>query len=702
MKATGAEVLLACVRLYPKQVAAGFESIFGSVTKAVEESRAGVYAELMGELVQLELNPTADLRQLATNRRISGPPQNLMEAVSVLSSVLAKSTSTFESRVAGGIALKSLLVKLAPICCQTVTDLGVLMDSLLSVAAKSLGNEVDNWRNLEIICWVASSVVVDSLSDSQRQQVLEYVLNKLSTLKNMRTEELEGKRPNSASDYQATVCLRLFEPLASCLSETALKAYGDSLFQPLLEFMNSARHSKYTTRALAAITYRVHSMQAKLIYKMIEMSTVAHAEISALKVGDVTRTALAESINNLYGNCLALGNVLKAISISGVPDELLNYALGTAKSLISGQYQPEHIEEQVLADKEVIPMECDYSRQEGGWLIIEGIVRMRGSWISSHIVQLISLWKLPFGEKRCILEQNLSTIQLTFEVRHKRAASSSLAAFMQNHEDLVSASVAKHVGVCLTNVLKFLEPQQDRSQRKQMLEMYNASEVLVLKHNVFQCLLKLPLKTYVHSYVPLLHSICGELVSEKLTAHPDVYRSWMSSDDLLVEEPDSPLPLYDQSPQLYQESCFDTWLGLPLQARFHFPLQRVSLLVHVLNNAVQLFAELFTSPVININNRLQLFKHLFGHVQSTNKLKDSVPLKTFKLVTILTACLGCLRKLNAQEEVIKDLELIQTLKAIVSAMEGSPHPLIKKLHSLLAVYLCKASPEPNYVQTFLK
>lgn len=705
LKVGGAQMALCCLQHQPKQLFPFFDPLLAAVSKSVEDSRSPLFPALLASLVQLDLHPSSDLRQTSPSRRTgAGPPQTLMEAVGVLTGLMGKGGVTYETRVASGIAMKTLLVTMAPIACQTMTDLGVLMDSLLAIATKSLGNEVDNWRNLELICWISSTLVVDALSDSQRQQVLEYVLNKLSTLRNARSEELEGKR--STADYQATICLRLFEPLASCLHEATLKSYGEAVYQPLLDFMSSARHSKYTTRALAALTYRVPSSQANIIYKMIERSTVAHAEISSLKVGDVTRPMLVENMNNLYGYCLALGNVMKAISPSGIPEEYLRYALGTAKSLISGQYQPEHIEEQALFDTEGVPMECDYSRREGGWLMIEGIVRMRGSWIRSCLPQLISLWKLPFGDKTCLLDQPLSLIQLTFELRHKRAASCSLAAFIQHHFDLITPDIAKHLAHCLTNALKFLEPMgTDRLQRKRMLEENcSPNEILTLKSNIFKCLLELPLRTYVGSYVPLLHGICAELVSEKLTVLPSIYRSWLGADDLLLESPPTSLSqlLYEQSPQLYQESIYDTWLGLPLTHRFRFPLQHSSMLVSVLDNAVRLFAELFTSPVININNRLQLFKHLYGHVQTCNKQKDSVPGKVNKVVTILVACLACLRRLSDQDEVITDSELLSTLKAIVSALEGSAHTLTKRLQSLLSVQLCKASPDPSSTPTFLK
>jgi hypothetical protein len=230
------------------------------------------------------------------------------------------------------------------------------------------------------------------------------------------------------------------------------------------------------------------------------------------------------------------------------------------------------------------------------------------------------------------------------------------------------------------------------------------NEILTLKNNLFQCLLELPLRTYVGSYVPLLHTICAELVSEKLAVTPSIYRGWLGEDDLLLDSAPTSLYqlLYEQSPQLYQESIYDTWLGLPLTHRFRFSLQQSSMLVNVLNNAVKLFAELFTSPVININNRLQLFKHFYGHVQTCNKQRDTVPGKMNKIVTILVTCLACLRRLSELEEVITDSELLSTLKAIVSALEGSAHPLTKRLQSLLSVHLCKASPDPASTPTFLK
>ena len=121
----------------------------------------------------------------------------------------------------------------------------------------------------------------------------------------------------------------------------------------------------------------------------------------------------------------------------------------------------------------------------------------------------------------------------------------------------------------------------------------------------------------------------------------------------------------------------------------------------MLSNAISVFADVFTSPSLNVNNRLQLFRHFQTHLNAAFRLKDSSPLKYYKMTNILLTTLGCLKKLNETANVITDAELIDIIRGMLEAVENSNFPLIKRIYSEAMIYLCNSVSDPQFTPFFI-
>ena len=75
----------------------------------------------------------------------------MFEAITLVSHYFTKQSTSHESRVGMILALKDVLHKGAQESLTSMTDVNFLMDAILSIMNKSIGNDFENWRTGEII-----------------------------------------------------------------------------------------------------------------------------------------------------------------------------------------------------------------------------------------------------------------------------------------------------------------------------------------------------------------------------------------------------------------------------------------------------------------------------------------------------------------------------------------------------------------------
>jgi hypothetical protein len=375
-----------------------------------------------------------------------------------------------------------------------------------------------------------------------------------------------------------------------------------------------------------------------------------------------------------------------------VPEDIVNVALNTAKALISGQYQSEHIEEAKVCE-EGQSLELDICRKVGGWFIIEGLVTQPSTWVGSHLKLLFTLLKLPFGKRSC--EGDLTPSQLLLEIRHKQAALGALRRFLDSQSGLISPQIHNLVSAYLANALQFL--QTDKKRKTTLAEHASVGQVQEFCLKVFQCFLKLPVSSYSQKFVTLLYPICNEIANDKVTTCPPV-KSWVSAEDKYLFESPATSALHTLSLGVFHQEVWNLYWDESPFAEWRVPEQSVD----SVTTAIQLFCEIFSSTSLNIVNRQQLFKHFHVHMHAAQKLKDSNPIKVPKTVCILLTCVACLKRLAADKGVITDLELINNIRSIFEVVETSSASIVKCLYAEGSVLLCRVMADPQFIPVFIK
>ena len=101
----------------------------------------------------------------------------------------------------------------------------------------------------------------------------------------------------------------------------------------------------------------------------------------------------------------------------------------------------------------------------------------------------------------------------------------------------------------------------------------------------------------------LLHPICAEIVSDRITVIPTIYKEWISSIDHYLVENTPNNPLYDLSMRTYSESVVNNWLNQDLSRSYTHYVEKSWIQNYMMNAAMRVFSEIFASSQLNINNR---------------------------------------------------------------------------------------------------
>jgi hypothetical protein len=128
-------------------------------------------------------------------------------------------------------------------------------------------------------------------------------------------------------------------------------------------------------------------------------------------------------------------------------------------------------------------------------------------------------------------------------------------------------------------------------------------EYSLLKGNIFECFSAIPNPYYAHKFIVLLHPICAEIVSDRITLIPTVYKEWISQEDVYLVDVPHGNPLYDLSLRTYSESVVNNWIGHELTPSYVHYVEKSWILNYMMNAAMRVFSEIFASSQLNINNR---------------------------------------------------------------------------------------------------
>mmetsp|Transcript_1328 Transcript_1328/g.3093 ORF Transcript_1328/g.3093 Transcript_1328/m.3093 type:complete len:1754 (-) Transcript_1328:24-5285(-) len=702
VKAKTASALASLISQFPEIIGPHFDQVLTAIMRNLEHPNQTEFIELFAEVMLSHCKPEIDAHALS-RRLIEGLPRTILEAVMFVGQHFYKTGVSHEVRAGLAQGLVIALKKLLKSCAlSSLAETTLLFESILMLLGKSQPSDYEQWRVVELVSWVVSSTI-NTIGELEMRFALDFFLNKLTNLKVSSSEfnllEIDNsKRPplSLITEATASICLR---GLGDALLKTNLAQFmeteGEQLLRSVRAFL-STNLCKHASRLLRRLSVVFPNVLFDLLKTQIHLTTVAHAELASYQSYTVTRSVLNEGCNVLLGNCLSLGQILQSARYSnrGVPNEIVNASLNTAKALISGQYQSEQIEE-VKVNEEGQSLELDTCRKIGGWYLVEGLVAQHSVWVGSHLKLLFTLLKLPFGKKSC--EADLTNAQLLLELKHKNAALSALLNFLECQTTLISPQIHNLVSAYLANALQFL--QLDKKRKTVLADHTVPGQLQSFCVKVFKCFLKLPVSSYSQKFVTLLYPICNEIANDKISVMPPV-GSWIYPEDKYLFNPSSPSSLYSLNLAVFHQESFNMYWREKPCAEWKVPKYTVA--SECVSTAIQLFCEIFTSSSLNLTNRQQLFKHFLVHMYAAQKLKDSNPVKLSKTVSILLTCVACLKRLAADKGVITDTELINNIRSIFDTTESSNQPIVKCLYSEGSVLLCRVMADPQYIPVFIK
>lgn len=146
----------------------------------------------------------------------------------------------------------------------------------------------------------------------------------------------------------------------------------------LLALLSSKQLYKHTSHTLGLLSKQFPDNLFNLLSTLVAYTSVAHAELTSLRAENPPKEKVTEAANSLIGNSLALGCVLRALAESnrGISYEIATTALNTVKTLISGEYHSESVDDEGIFKVNLLQFEIDNVKREAGWLILEGLVQL--------------------------------------------------------------------------------------------------------------------------------------------------------------------------------------------------------------------------------------------------------------------------------------------------------------------------------------
>jgi hypothetical protein len=209
-----------------------------------------------------------------------------------------------------------------------------------------------------------SNKLISFLSHSQTIKVLEFIVNKLSTLKTLLKDQSspETDSMKQSSEYQITTSINLLSTIIKKLEKAELAFLSAEIPKVLLNFLPYPKIQLQAIWCIESLVKKSPSIVLNLISQMITLSTISYAEIEGLRTQYFSREALNENINSLLGNCSCLATLIKCLPACdrGIPVEETEIAFNTIKNMVSGgEYQGDIMDEEKMFAAEASDQEID-------------------------------------------------------------------------------------------------------------------------------------------------------------------------------------------------------------------------------------------------------------------------------------------------------------------------------------------------------
>lgn len=510
--------------------------------------------------------------------------------------------------------------------------------------------------------------------------------------------------------------------------EVSYKSFSE-ISQNLVVYLISSVKSfrLLINRVLINLTYFIPSWRIPVLTLILNLSSVAHAEVAALKntyiyLVDESSPEYKYALiirNNLdllkdISNCLGIVLSTFAHKNTGCTVDMSNAALTIAKNMIIGKFADEEDNPKSMSLKEKTG-KFNYSNsdvdahKEAGWMIIQGLSSMDYTWLTNNYKTLFQLWKYVFSEHACSIEE--SELQkpeyreaLLSEFFIKKSALASLRKFILSSYDFVNSQMFQVlVPKFLYNALSFFIPYE----KKKVLSFYKT----VLKENykeskylLYDCFFSIPIKLYSIKSNQLLYPLCDDITAGDYSNYSLDYilNNLNYFDSFMCEKKEK----IGSQNNLITSSINQFLIN-------NFNIEKFSLLMterltsdvnsKLVDSSLNLLVDILLDNNLNGKNRQLIFKHLLTHMSEIS-MKSTDKFKLNKAINIVYSLFLILKKSSQKNiPIINDESIFASSKMIFDIgfkiEDGSNSQLsavIRRISAEGHSLLIKVSSNPQY------
>ncbi len=474
----------AAKNLHGSAAAQFYEAIFSASVKGFEDEQKCVreqYVRALAASMAGKLQESAGERAFnaPSKRRASEPPKNLLDVYSALQSVFSRDADLPKECVA--LCIWHVMRDCPDYVRQTRPLLILQLE--LTWLSKATAHNFENYKSRMCLGWLLVEYM-KLLDLSTQLKLMETIISNLEKI-----VERHEKGQQQANDSQVILIISALNALILQLGPHIVEHnpsvnHITDYIVPFLSWEQPAVRT-HAAECIKSLVYRCRPWVCQLLSLFLNMTTVAHAELAALSPAALFSSDVPvgkDSLSSYYTSLSVQSGCLSSLLygtellLSGVPLDIANSALVSAKGIIMGYRMAEDDEERpnpdVHAGGELV------AKRHAGWMIIQGLLGLGNVWVSGQLSALVKLWNATFSKESCVTnpllqdEKTDRLEQLAQDFVVKADALAALHEFVTGYKELINAQVAKFVANSLVNCAQYLFSNFGKEPRKSLFEKF--------------------------------------------------------------------------------------------------------------------------------------------------------------------------------------------------------------------------------------
>lgn len=458
-----------------------YDTVCQTAIRGFEDSRSSVreqYVEALARAMagRLKEAALADPSGKGSKKKTPEPLKSILDVYNSLYPVFSKDKSWVRESC---VLCIWKVMQRSPEQLKLVKPLAVLQLELTWLS-KETGHTFDGYRSRVQLSWLFAEYT--KLLDLAAQLKLkDAILANLS-----KVLERTAKHQQQANDQQIILILSAFSSLVLQLGPHLAEGGGSLslLTDIIIPFLSWERAQVRMAAAecVKALIYRCRTWICQLLSLFLNMTTVAHAELAALTPGPLfvvpKELAGKGKLQSYYmaltvqSGCLASLLYCSERMLKGVPLDIANSALVSARRIILGhhQHEPEEKKDSPKKAKE----EGIEAKKHAGWIIIQGLLGLGTAWVSGNLSTFIKMWTVMFTKETCVIPEDSkeSAEVLAQDFVIKAEALRAMRDFITNYKSMMSQQVIKILATCLTNCAFYLFQNCTKEPKKTVFAMF--------------------------------------------------------------------------------------------------------------------------------------------------------------------------------------------------------------------------------------